>query len=296
VIFVAGGTGFIGRHLIRTLIREGHKIKCLARSSDAERTCIDLGCESTRGDITARDSLDGAIDGASTAVHLVGIIKETGKQSYKSLHVEGTKNLIDEAKKAGIKHFVYISSLGTGSDSGTAYHETKAMAEEMVKNSGLGFTIFRPSIVIGSGDEFVSKLKGSMPQSLPFIPVPGKGTAEFQPIYVGDLVECIRKAIENAPEGRTHELGGPDHLSYNEMVLAIAEAMGKSNRLIHIPLWLVRPAVKLLEKALSSPVTSDQLRMLETDNTCSTTNVKDTFGFEPLSFREALKVASSDEE
>lgn len=291
MIFVAGGTGFIGKQLVRTLAQTGHRIKCLARSSESEKKCVGLGCESIRGDITERNSLGGALDGSSAVVHLVGIIRETGRQGFQSIHVSGTRNLVEEAKTAGVNHFIYISSLGAGSDSGTAYHETKGEAEEIIRESGLGFTIFRPSIVVGPGDEFTGKLRDSIPPLLPVIPVPGDGTAKFQPIYVGDLAECIRRAAEGAPGGRTYELGGPTHLSYNEMVIAVAGAMGRRKRLLHIPMGFVRVMVGILERMSLGPVTSDQLRMLDVDNTCATDSVRDAFGFEPLSFGKVLRMS-----
>lgn len=287
VIFIAGGTGFIGKHFLRALKEAGHSVRCLARSEESAGACTALGFETARGDITERGTLKGALKGVRTVVHLVGIIEERGRQTFQRVHVEGTENLVAEAKEAGVEHFFYQSALGASADSPAVYHRTKARAEETVRASGIPFTIFRPSLVIGEGSGFVAKI-GELLSKGPVIPVPGSGEARFQPIFVEDLARCFLKVMDNPAEGKVYELGGPEHLSYNRMIEVAAEVMGVKKPMLHIPAGLARLGVKLLERTPFRPATSEQLMLLEMDNICDPEGVKKGFGFDPVPFREAL--------
>jgi uncharacterized protein YbjT (DUF2867 family) len=288
MIFVAGATGFIGSHLLKALREGGRQVRCLVRDSKRAAACREMGFEAALGDVTDRDSLRGALEGVQTVVHLVGIIEERAGQTFEGIHVGGTANLLDEAKGAGVRRFFYQSAIGADLNSWAPYHRTKAEAEEMVKASGIPFTIFRPSLVIGQGGGFVEKLRGII-RAAPVIPVPGKGEAKLQPIYVGDLVKCMVKALEDPGAiGRTYELGGPEHLTYNEVVRTLAGAMGVEKPLLHIPYGLAALGVRMLERTPLRPATLDQLRLLNTDNICDRDSVRKNFGFQPLSLREAL--------
>jgi NADH dehydrogenase len=297
MIFITGATGFIGRHLLRALKRKGLKARCLVRTPERARICADLGFETVPGNVTDKESLTGTIEGADAVVHLVGIIEERGKQTFQKIHVEGTRNLVDEAKKAGVKHFIYVSALGTEPGSKAKYHRTKAEAEESVRASGMGYSILRPSLVIGRDGGFTNKLQGFIASPVPFIPVPGRGEALYQPIYVRDLVECVVRLLDGPePPDRVFEIGGPEHLSYNEMVLAMAQVMGVRKGLLHIPLCLMGPLVRVIEKTPFSPVTSEQLMLLEKGSTCKLDSVRQQFGFEPTPYRKALELFISPRE
>ncbi len=290
MIFIAGGTGYIGGHLLAALRERGLPVRCLIRTPEKAEVCRGPmggpGFETAIGDITDRESLRGALEGAGMVVHLVGIIEEKGPQTFKRVHVEGTKNLIEEAKQAGVRHFFYQSALGADAGSWAGYLRTKGEAEELLKASGLPYTIFRPSLVIGPGDGFTQKIRDFINTLSPVLPVPGKGEAKFQPIYVGDWVKCFLKIIDNPSSlGRTYELGGPEHLAYNDMVKAIRDAMGSVKPVVHIPVFLVKAGASLLGVA-----SVEQIKLLEKDNITTPDAVRRDFGFEPLAFREALKL------
>ncbi len=203
MFFIAGGTGFIGRHLVSSLRERGLRAKCLVRSPAKSEICKKAGFDVVIGDITDRESLKGKLDNCDTVVHLVGIIEEKEGISFEGVHVRGTENLVDEAKKAKVKHFFYQSALGALSSSWSRYLKTKAEAEEIVRTSGILYTIFRPSLVFGDGDGFTSKLKDLIAFS-PVVPVPGDGKTKFQPIYIGDLVKCFIKLFSSPlPVDRT---------------------------------------------------------------------------------------------
>jgi uncharacterized protein YbjT (DUF2867 family) len=288
MIFLAGGTGFIGRHLLEALEDSGIKTRCLVRTPRKAEQCEARGFEAAIGDITGRQSLEGALDGARVVAHLVGIIEERGRQTFRRVHVEGTRNLVEEAVKAGVEHFFYQSALGADTGSWAEYQRTKAEAEEIVKASGIPFTIFRPSLVIGEGDGFTRRIQ-EMIRLAPAVPVPGQGNARFQPIYVGDWIKCFMKILDN-PEalGKVYELGGPEHITYNEIIKAVSKAMGREKTLFHFPAAIARIGLGLLEKTPLRVATTEQLRLLETDNICDRESVKKSFGFEPVAFREAL--------
>lgn len=300
--FIAGGTGFIGKHLVDVLSSSGYKSRCLVRTEEKAEICKKAGFEAAIGDITDRKSLDGKLNDCDTIVHLVGIIEEKGEMTFEKVHVEGTKNLVDEAKKSDVKHIFYQSALGASITSQAKYQKTKAEAEEIVKSSGIPYTIFRPSLVIGQGDGFTEKLKELIKLG-PFVPVPGDGNSKFQPIYVEDWVKCFMKVFSNESRvvshaSRIYEFGGPEYLTYNEMILQLMDAMGINKPLIHIPLGIIelslpfsgisRKIGNLLRKNIPS-VTSEQLRLLQSDNICAKDSVEKFFGFNPLMYREALK-------
>lgn len=292
-MFVTGGTGFIGSHFLKILREAGREAKCLVRSPSKGGICTSKGFATAKGDITERDSIKGDLDGMDTVVHLVGIIEERGKQTFQKVHFQGTINLVEEASLAGVRRFIYISVLGADVDSRFAYYRTKAQAEETVKASGIPYTIFRPSLVIGPGGGFVGKLLDQLNAPGPFIPVPGRGEAKFQPIYVEDLARCILSAIDNQQAaGRTYEVGGPEHLTYNDLLTILADVMGRKKRLLHMPMGFMMPAVRIIEKTGLSPVTSDQLAMLSRDNACDPDAVRKEFGFEPVTYRRAIELST----
>lgn len=301
--FIAGGTGFIGKHLINTLSKDGYNVRCLVRTEEKAAVCKKAGFEAAIGDITDRESLKERLDNCDVVVHLVGIIEEKGGVTFERVHVEGTKNLIDEAKKANIKYIFYQSALGASINSWAKYYRTKAEAEEIVRTSGIPYIIFRPSLVIGRGDGFTEKLK-ELVRLGPFVPIAGSGNGKFQPIYVEDWVKCFFKIFSDASHithyaSRIYEFGGPEHLTYNEIVLQLMEAMGVHKPLVHIPIKLIKLSLpfsgisreigSLLGKKIPM-VTGEQLSLLQLDSICDRDSVERNFGFVPMIYREALKL------
>lgn len=290
-IFIAGASGFVGSHLIEALLKNGYKFRCLARSEKVEKAFKEKGIEVVSGDITIPETLEGALKDIDFVIHLVGIIEE-GKCSvtFQNVHVEGTKNLINEAKRAGVRHFFYQSALSADKDSWSGYLRTKAIAEEIVKTSGILYTIFRPSLIIGPWDGFTKKLKDLIKIS-PFIPIPGDGKSKFQPVYINDWIGCMLKVVASPESFKgIFEIGGPQHLTYNEIVITLADVIGTRKPIVHIPISLMRFGTSIAEKTIPfMPVTSDQLRLLESDNICAIDSVEKDFEFKPIKYRDALK-------
>lgn len=289
MIFIAGAGGFVGGHLVSDLLSRGQKVRCLVRSEKKENLLSAGGAAIVRGDITFPETIHGVLGPDDFVVHLVGIIEERGSATFRSVHVEGTANLVEEARRAGVKHFFYQSALGAGKDSWSGYLRTKAEAEEIVKRSGLSHTIFRPSLIIGPWDGFTKKILDMLKLS-PVIPVPGRGSARFQPVYIKDWLRCINKVIEDPSSYlSTFDIGGPEHLTYKKIVEAIAESAGNKKPTLNIPMGFMKISTIFLGAVLPSPpVTLDQLRLLESDNICDIRAIEKSFGFTPMKFREAL--------
>lgn len=290
MIVIAGASGFVGGHLVDFLLSKGHVLKCLARSEKAKDLLNRKGVEVVSGDITQPHTLKGILNPDDIIVHLVGIIEEKGVSTFHAVHVEGTMNLIAEAKRAGVRHFFYQSALGADINSWSGYLKTKAEAEVMVMQSGIPWTIFRPSLIIGPWDGFTKKIMDMLKFS-PVIPLPGEGKALFQPIYIKDWLKCIEKVIASPQQfTTTYDLGGPEHLTYREIVETLSREMGQKKPSFSIPMGFMKLTTSILERFLPSPpVTSDQLRLLEQDNITAVDTISRNFGFEPLTFSAALR-------
>ena len=289
MILVTGATGFVGSHLVKRLRKEGLKVRALTRTPAKAQSLADLGAEVVPGEIDDPASLEAAAQGCDRVIHLVGIIQEGRGFTFRSVHVEGTRNVLDAAKKAGIGHFVYQSAVGSREGAKSQYHRTKWEAENLVRASGIPYTILRPSLIYGPGDLFTIRL-AEMIKLSPVLPVIGTGRSKIQPIFIDDVVECLRKIVTSESFiNKIYEIGGPDELTYEEVTKAIARAMGVDRPVVHMPLFFMRTMAMVAETVLSKPpVTTDQLIMLQEDNVCSLRDIREVFGVEPVKFREGL--------
>lgn len=279
MILVTGGTGFVGSHIVRALCREGHEVRCLVRSASRVEQLKSLGAQAAEGDITVPETLPAAMQGVETVIHLVGIIRETRGATFDSIHAQGTTNVVQAARQAGVQRIIHMSALGTGPEAKSNYHKSKWRGEESVRASGIPYCILRPSIVVGPEDKFVN-LFWDLIRKFPVVPVVGSGKARLQPIFVDDLAAFVN-ALLARPEAwnKVYEIGGPDAVTYDGLLDLIMDAAGLRKRKAHIPVFLVWPMVGLMEALrLSPPVTIDQLKMLETDNVCESGYLTDVFG------------------
>ena len=298
MIFIAGATGFVGRRLLDALQRERAAVRCLVRDENKADWVRSLGFEAVQGDITDADSLHGALDGAETVVHLVGIIEENAKSTFESVHVQGTRNLVNESVSSGVKRIFYQSALGADIQSPFAYLKTKAEAEKIVVSSDIPYTIFKPSLIVGKGDGFTERMR-KLISAGPVVPVPGSGLARFQPLYIRDWLECFRLALIHGVSGnRIYEFGGPEQLTYNEILKEIMDVLEIKKPVIHVPMGVVRlslpfmGAVRSVASALGReipPVTDELLSLLGMDNVCDKDSIRKHFGFTPSRFKEALR-------
>jgi NADH dehydrogenase len=230
-------------------------------------------------------------------VHLVGIINEKGDQTFDRMHREATENVIAAATAGGVKRYLHMSAMGASEDSPSEYGRTKAAGEKAVRASSLSWTIFRPSIVFGPGDGFVSLLAPIVRSNPGFIPVIGPGTTKFQPVAISDVARLFADALEK-PEtiGKTFEVGGPQVFSLNDVYREIAAAVGKPGKpLIHLPLWYGRILATGFEWLArrgvfgDPPLTRDQLRSLSRDNAADVSQTVAAFGGDWKAFRPGIR-------
>jgi uncharacterized protein YbjT (DUF2867 family) len=290
-ILLTGASGFIGRHIVEHLLSRGFAVRCLVRRQvqlPAPPNTQDL-LETAVGDITEPSSLTEALSGVHTVVHLVGIIRETPRATFQRIHVEGTGNLLAAATRAGVKRFFYMSGLGARPKARSRYHQTKWEAEELVRASGLQYVIFRPSVVFGPRGDFVNTLVDLVTRG-PIIPIVGDGRTPMQPVWIGDLVQAVEKTL-TSPElwNQTWEIGGPNQLSFEEMIDTVAEVLGIRKPKLHIPIPVMRPAALMLQFLTPNPpITLDQLIMLQEPNICDPQTLPEKFGIDPVGFRDGL--------
>jgi uncharacterized protein YbjT (DUF2867 family) len=244
----------------------------------------------------ARQSLDEGITGCDAVVHLVGIIHERPAigSTFERFHVLGTQNIVDGAAAAGARRLVHMSALGARPGARSRYHQTKWAAEEAVRSSPVPWTIFRPSIIYGRGDEFITMLR-SMLERLPIVPVIGSGRQRLQPVPVEQVAQGFARALTlEATVKHSYDVGGPDAVSMVDLVDAIAKAMGRRRPLkAHIPTRLVRPVTQALYRLPGFPLTPDQLLMLEEDNICDPSAFFSTFGLTPVPLGSGLRAMLS---
>lgn len=276
-VLVVGGTGFVGTHLCRELVERGHEVTAMSRTPDGAPGDV----ETVTGDVTAYDSIDGAFEGKDAAVNLVALSPlfkpDGGDEMHDLVHRQGTEHCVRAAEEHGVDRFVQLSALGADPNGSTAYIRAKGQAEEIVRDSDLDWTIFRPSVVFGEGGEFVSftkRLKGLFAPGLPIYPLPGGGKTRFQPVWVGDLVPMLADALENEEHvGQTYEIGGPDVLTLREVVELVYEAEGKSVSVVGLPMALAGVGLSVMDAVPGMPMGRDQYRSLKFDNTTSDNDV-----------------------
>jgi NADH dehydrogenase len=284
-VFVTGGTGFVGRAVVLAVQAEGHVVRCLVRRG-SEHDLHGLGAlERVEGDIMSRQSLTEGMAGCDSLIHLVGIIREQPAigATFERVHAQGTINVLEAAVETGVRRYVHMSALGTRAGARSRYHRTKWAAEEAVRANPLPWTIFRPSIIYGPGDEFVTMLQ-RMIESLPVVPVIGSGRQRLQPVPVEQVAQGFARALTlDASVKHTYEIGGPEPVTMVDLLDRVAGAMGRRPRLkVHVPLGVVRTVTQLLHRFPGYPLTPDQLLMLEEENTCEPGPFYEAFDLTPV--------------
>jgi uncharacterized protein YbjT (DUF2867 family) len=294
MILVTGGTGFVGPKIVHTLRAEDRPVRCLVRDADRAKTLASWGCELAQGDVTDGDSIRRAVEGCEVVVHLVAIIQGKPEQ-FERIMVQGTRNVVEAAKEAGIRRFVLMSALGTSEETKdlSLYFGSKWQMEQTVKGSGLEHVVFRPSFIFGKGGGALATFQRVVRLS-PVIPLFGAGDQRVQPIWIDDVAEYYAAAIDR-PEAanRTFELGGPEIVTYEELYDRIKRVLGKRRPKLHMPFGLMRVNAAILEALPGpNPLTRDQLKMLAVDNVVSNSDAQETFRVDLVPLDEQLRRAA----
>lgn len=289
LILITGSTGFIGRNLVKKLVSQKKPVRCLVRPTSHFQPLTNLNVEISYGDITKPATLAKPTKNVDTVIHLAAIIRQEGKATFELVNRLGTKNLITAAKQAGVKRFIYMSNLGAEPNPDYPFLHSKWLAEEEVKGSGLDYTIFRSSIIYGEDDNFTNLLAKIVKQT-PIVPIIGSGKTRFQLISIDDVTQCLSLSLtEDKTVNRTIFLGGPEHLSYDQIVDIIIQKLKLKRLKIHIPVIALTPIVWMMERLMSNPLlTSPELAMLNVGNITRLDAVESVFSFTPKRFSEGL--------
>ena len=297
-VLVTGATGFVGLEILSQLHQQGHSIRILARNPQSPRVrqlVSSFSAEVHPGDVLNAATLAGAANNTVAVVHLVGIISEVGQCTFENVHTRGTQNMVAAAQQAGVGRYIHMSALGTRPNAASRYHQTKWAAEELVRHSALEFTIFRPSLIYGPGDQFINLFAKIIRRS-PIVPLLASRRARFQPVPVEAVATAFAKSLlEPKSVGQTYALCGPEALTLSDIVDRIQDVLGKRRLKLRLPLGLARCQAACLEfffqRLLHAPppLNRDQLLMLQEDNIGDPQPANDLFDLRPVPLRKGIE-------
>ena len=266
---VFGGSGFVGRHLVRALTKRGWRVRIACRRPDLAGHVAALGgtgqVHCVQANLRYPDSVAAALRGADAAVNLVAILAESGRQRFASVQARGAETLARAAAAAGVKTLVHVSSIGASADALSEYGRTKAAGEAAMLRHVPSARIVRPSLIFGPEDQSFNRFAG-LARLLPALPLISGGT-KFQPVYVGDVAEAVARLVEGAGKpGAVYELGGPRVMTMREIFEYVLDVTGRSRPLIPVPDFIAEFQGALLGLLPKPMLTRDQVLSLRTDN------------------------------
>jgi len=290
-----GGTGFVGGYLVRALLAAGHEPSVLIRSGSENKLAESERCQTTTGDVSSTDAIGATLRDCNAVIYNIGLLREFPRKgiTFEEAHFHGVRRVVDAAQRNGVRRFLLMSANGVKS-SGTPYQDTKFRAEELLRNSDLDWTIFQPSVIFGdsSGMQEIShQLHVDIVR--PPIPAPafrsgwsGKNNnVVMSPVSVTDVADAFVNALSNDDTiGRTIVLGGPEVLSWEDMIVRIAEATGREKKLLPVHIGLMKFAARLFDWMPIFPATRDQLTMLAEGNAARPDEIEALNGRPPTRF------------
>lgn len=282
LVTVFGGSGFVGRHVVRALVKRGYRVRVAVRRPDLANFLQPIGTvgqiHAVQANLRYPASVAAAVKGADAVVNLVGIMQEQGRQSFAAVQANGARAIAQACAAAGIARLVHVSALGASAESASAYARSKAEGEAAMFASVPGAVVLRPSVMFGPEDTFFNRF-ASLARMLPIVPLVGDGATKFQPAFVGDVAEIVARAVDGAAQGgRVYELGGPEVQSLREIVAEVCKVTGRKRLLAPLPFPLARLMGSVLQIADSLTLglipdelvmTRDQVTLLESDNVVS---------------------------
>ena len=272
---VFGGSGFIGRQIVWFLARRDYRVRAAVRRPELAGYLQPMGVvgqiHAVQSNLRFSDSVVRAVEGAETVINAVGILAPEGAQTFEAVHVEGARRAAKAAREAGARRFVHISAIGADSQSQSRYAATKAKGEQAVLAEFPSAIILRPSIVFGAEDRFFNRF-AALARVSPVLPLIGGGHTKFQPVFSGDLGEVTANAaIDFGTPGTIYEIGGPEIVTFRDILEATLRYAGRRRLLLPLPFWLMQIQAALTSPLPNSirPITLDQLRLLKIDNVVS---------------------------
>ncbi|MBB4063738.1 complex I NDUFA9 subunit family protein [Gellertiella hungarica] len=280
LVTVFGGSGFIGRHVVRALARRGYRIRVAVRRPDLAGFLQPLGnvgqISFVQANLRYRWSVDAAVKDADHVVNCVGLLANKGRNTFEAVQEFGARAIAEAARAAGAT-LTHVSAIGADQKSPSAYARTKGNAEAAVLAIKPDAIILRPSIVFGPEDDFFNRF-AAMARTMPFLPLVGGGQTRFQPVYVEDVAEAVARAVEGRLQaGTVYELGGPEVLSFRECMELMLEVTGRQRPLVSLPFGIASliGSVASLIPLVDAPITPDQVTLLKSDNVVSEAAEKD---------------------
>jgi uncharacterized protein YbjT (DUF2867 family) len=273
LITIYGGSGFIGRHLVRAIAKTGARMRVAVRRPELAGHLQPLGgvgqINTVQANVRFPDSLLAAADGADAAVNLVGILFPRGKQTFAAVQDEGARHVAEAARSAGVKALVHVSAIGADADAVSVYARSKAAGEEAVKHIYPDAVILRPSVVFGPEDDFFNRF-AKLARIAPALPLIGGGKTLLEPVFVGDVAKAVIAGLAGKADARApYELGGPEVLSLKEIMQRVLTYTMRKRPLVPEPFWAARLQAFFLQLLPTPPLTIDQVRLLQSDNVVS---------------------------
>lgn len=274
LVTIFGGSGFVGRHVVRALAKRGYRIRVAVRRPDLAGHLQPLGnvgqISFVQANLRYRKSVDQAVEGADHVINCVGVLYESGRNTFGAVQEFGARAVAEAARAAGAT-LTHISAIGADAKSASAYARTKGRAEAAILETLPGSVILRPSIIFGPEDGFFNKF-ADMARFSPFLPLIGGGHTKFQPVYVTDVAETVARAVEGKLEsGTIYELGGPQVLTFRECLELMLKVIDRKRAFVSIPFSVasLMGRVAALVPFVAPPITADQVVLLKTDNIVS---------------------------
>lgn len=272
LVTIFGGSGFLGRHVVRALAKRGYRIRVAVRRPDLAFHLQPLGrvgqIHPVQANVRYPESVENAAHGSDVIINLVGVLFERGRQRFDSVHTDGAALIARTAARLGVP-MIHISAIGADRDSPSLYAQTKALGEAAVLDAMPQAVIFRPSVVFGPEDDFFNRF-AALARMSPALPLIGGGHTRFQPVFVGDVARAIAKAVDGgAKPGTIYELGGPEVLTFGELMRFVLTTIERRRLLVPLPFGLARLQASFLQFLPKPPLTPDQVRLLERDNVVS---------------------------
>jgi uncharacterized protein YbjT (DUF2867 family) len=286
IVVVIGGSGFVGRHVVQALARGGYRVRVAVRRPDLAYHLQPLGFPGqimpVQANLRVPDSLERVSASAFAVINMVGILHESGRQTFSAIHVEGAAAAAKAARDAGAERFIQVSAIGADPESRSAYARSKAEGEAVVAGAFPGATVIRPAIVFGPEDHFFNRF-AAMAVWSPMLPLIGGGRTRFEPVYAGDVGEAVVRLFERrTTAGEVFELGGPEILTFRQLMAFVLRTIGRRRLLLPVPWWLAYAQAAVLGLLPKPILTVDQVRMLKRDTVVSDTARSDRRTLEGL--------------